>query len=142
MTGNRSDVEFIQSRSLADRSNRKGKGLNLADQQMVLLLDDDDPTSREARVSRWNTLVRVTLPSMAKPNLWPISLDHCFMRVCLDTALGGPWHLSVKRPAIKYLTDDQLEAAIAVGEGLVARPQMLAALNSASIAWRKATKSR
>ncbi len=109
---------------------------------MALFPDDSAPASRKELVSRWNTLVRVTLPDMASPNHWPIFLDHCFMRVCLDTALGGPWHLSVKRPAIKYLTDDQLEAAIAVGEGLVARPQMLAALNSASIAWRKATKSR
>ena len=108
---------------------------------MALFPDDSAPASRKELVSRWNTLVRVTLPDMASPNHWPIFLDHCFMRVCLDTALGGPWHLSVKRPAIRHLTDDQLEAAIAIGESVVARPHTLDALNKASIAGRRASKS-
>jgi hypothetical protein len=92
---------------------------------------------REALVVRWTTLVRETLPAMAQRCRWPILHDHCFMRVCLDTALGGPWHSFVKRPAIRHLTDAQLAAAIAVAEGLVQAPKSLDALNQQSISWRQ-----
>ncbi len=74
---------------------------------------------------------------MAETCSWPISLDHCFMRVCLDTALGAPWHLIVRRPAIRHLTSEQLAAAITVAEGVVRAPETLEALNRQSIGWRK-----
>ncbi len=109
---------------------------------MDLLFGDHEQMPRTKLVNRWNELMRAILPLTAKSNHWPISLDHCFMRVCLDTALAGPWHLVVKRPAIRHLTDDQLRAAITVGEGLLVRPEMLEALNTQSIAWRKAVRTR
>jgi hypothetical protein len=112
----------------------------VTNQQMTMLFDDEVATLRAKRMHHWNSFVRTTLPSLAKANNWPISRDHCFMRVCLDTALAGPWHLSVKRPAIRHLSDDELEAAIRVAESIVAKPETLAALNKQSLAWRKATK--
>jgi hypothetical protein len=63
------------------------------------------------------------------------------MRVCLDTAMAGPWYLTVKRPAIRHLTDQQLSLAIDVAETLLFRPRVLHTLNKQSIEWRKATKT-
>ncbi len=60
------------------------------------------------------------------------------MRVCLDTALGAPWHTVVHRPAIKHISDGQLIAAISVARSLVEAPQTLRLLNSQSIRWRAA----
>lgn len=90
-------------------------------------------------VAQWTGLVRHTLPNMAARCGWPISHDHCFMRVCLDAALGAPWHALVRRPAIRHLTDAQLSAAIAVAEGLLQAPEALHALNRQSIIWRQST---
>ncbi len=108
--------------------------------QMLLPLTDDDADTRAALVARWMTIVRDVLPTMAKRCDWPISQDHCFMRVCLDTALGAPWHTLVKRPAIRHLSDAQLSAAIAVAEAIVHAPETLDDLNLQSIRWRKAQR--
>ena len=70
---------------------------------------------------------------MAREHRWPIRLDHCFMRVCLDTSLGARWDTLVRRPAIRHLTDAQLEAAIAVAERIVSDPDSLSSLNKASL---------
>lgn len=103
---------------------------------------DDAPESgragRAARIARWLHLTRERLPAAAAVHRWPIRLDHCFMRVCLDHALGGRWDRMVRRPAIRHLSDDQLEAAIACAERLLHRPDTLPALNRASLALRRA----
>lgn len=95
-------------------------------------------TERERLVAHWLDLTRTTLPGMAAMHRWPIRFDHCFMRVCLDNALGRPWHEAVRRPAVRQLELDQLRAAIQVAEGIVACPATLPALNAASLAWRRA----
>jgi hypothetical protein len=111
--------------------------------QISLPFADDPAGSRATLVARWSALVKNTLPQMSAQHQWPISNDHCFMRVCLDAAIGQPWHLAVKRPAIRNLSDEQLIGAIAVAESLVYSPQTLDALNRQSIAWRNsAGKSR
>ena len=92
--------------------------------------------AREAAVARWLHLVRVALPALATAHRWPIRLDHCLMRVCLDHAIGAPWHERVQRPAIRHLDDAQLGAAIAVAERIAADPALLPALNRASLAMR------
>ena len=73
---------------------------------------------------------------MAIAHRWPIRHDHCFMRVCLDAALGVRWDRVVRRPAIRHLTDAQLAAAVAVAERIVADPAALPALNAASLRLR------
>ena len=108
--------------------------------QTVFSFTEKSVNPREILVGRWLDLARNTLPAMATQNRWPISADHCFMRVCLDTAIGQPWHLMVKRPAIRHLTDQQLLAAIRVAEGVVLAPQTLDALNRQSVAWREKTR--
>ena len=53
----------------------------------------------EDQRARWLDLTRVTLPALAAVHHWPIRLDHCFMRVLLDNAVGGVWHHVIPRPA-------------------------------------------
>ena len=64
---------------------------------------------------------------------WPIQADHCFMRVCLDTALGARWDTLVARPAIRHLTNAQLQAAIAQAQAIIDNPNLLPALNQQSL---------
>jgi hypothetical protein len=105
--------------------------------QALLIDSTQDLERRLALNATWLTLVKETLPNMAKANEWPISLDHCFMRVCLDTALDAPWHTVVKRPAIRNLSDDQIHKAICIAQSLVASPTLLLELNENSIRGRR-----
>jgi len=105
--------------------------------QIPLPVMADDISRRDLLIARWMTLVGDILPAMAKRCHWPISQDHCFMRVCLDTLFGAPWHAVVRRPAVRNLSDAQLGAAISIAEDLVRAPETLAALNRQSILWRR-----
>lgn len=91
---------------------------------------------RAALLYRWLALTRTVLPGMAGPQRWPIRLDHCFMRVCLDAALGRRWDDVVRRPAVRNLTNVQLAAAIGVAERIAAEPALLPGLNVASLRMR------
>jgi hypothetical protein len=93
--------------------------------------------TRLALNSSWLNLMKETLPSMANEHHWPISIDHCFMRVCLDTALGAPWHALVRLPAIRHLTNDQMSKAIGVAQSIISSPELLHALNQNSIQARR-----
>jgi hypothetical protein len=106
-------------------------------QQIRLLFLDNGINPREMLIVGWLDLARKTLPTMAAQNRRPISNDHCFIRVCLDTAIGQPWYLVVRRPVIRNLIDQKLLAAINVAESIVALPHRLDALNRQSIAWCK-----
>lgn len=97
---------------------------------------------RAALVARWLQLMREVLPGMAAHHRWPVRLDHCFMRICLDAVVGGPWHEVIDRPAIRHATPGQLAAAIAVAERMVADPDLLPVLNSASLAGRRRASAR
>ena len=94
------------------------------------------PPHRTTLEARWLALTREVLPGMAAAEGWPIRLDHCFMRVCLDAAIGGPWHEAVRRPAIRHLPAPQLAAAVAIAERIRAKPALLPALNRQSLRWR------
>ena len=100
------------------------------------LLAGTEGTSRDLLLSRWLTLTRHTLPEMAGEQDWPIRLDHCFMRVCLDTALGRRWDTVVRRPAIRHMTEAELARAVAVAELVVRDPGRLPQLNAQSLAMR------
>lgn len=91
---------------------------------------------RDALLDRWNDLMRRVLPGMAAAEGWPIRLDHCFMRVCLDTAFGRPWHEVVRRPAVRHMTEAELARAVAVAERIAASPSLLPALNAESLRLR------
>lgn len=93
-------------------------------------------TERDRQLARWLDLTRRVLPGMALEHAWPISLDHCFMRVCLDAAVGRPWHEVIRRPAIRHMTDAQLGRAVAVAERVAADPAALPGLNRDSLRLR------
>ncbi len=73
---------------------------------------------------------------MAAQHRWPIRFDHCFMRVCLDDAIGAQWNTVVRSPAIRHLTDEQLAHAIGTAERIAANPALLLPLNDASLRMR------
>ena len=98
--------------------------------------------TREQLAARWLDLTRRVLPGMATTESWPIRFDHCFMRVCLDHAMGQPWHERVRRPAIRHLDDDALRRAVAVAERIATDPALLPGLNAQSLAWRRASRHR
>jgi hypothetical protein len=107
------------------------------DTNLQLDLQLKTPAARSLLLERWRVLMIEMLPSMANARGWPISQNHCFMRVCLDTSFGVPWHSVVKRPASRHMTNDQLRAAIAVAEQIVENPPLLVQLNYSSIMRRK-----
>ena len=85
----------------------------------------------------WRDLVERRLPEAARDRRdWPVRLDHCFARILLDHACGGPWRDHVRSPAHANLPADRLEAAIALGEAVLAGEADLHALNRRSLAWR------
>jgi hypothetical protein len=45
---------------------------------------DRNPPDRARLEADWLTLTRQTLPTLAKARRWPVSADHCFMRILLD----------------------------------------------------------
>ena len=90
----------------------------------------------QALVARWLDLTRRQLPHAAAEHRWPIRLDHCFMRVCLDAAYGRPWHDVVARPAIRHASDAGLARAVAIAESVLAHPHTLPALNAESLRLR------
>ena len=104
-------------------------------------IERERSVDRDALVARWTKLTRDVLPGMAAAERWPIHLDHCFMRVCLDAALGAPWTSAVARPAIRTMNDRQLAQAVAVAEGIAAAPETLDALNRRSVAARRPRRS-
>ena len=104
--------------------------------------DDSGPASAHATlVDRWLVLTRTVLPALAAERRWPIRLDHCFMRVCLDAALGVRWDTVVRRPAIRHLSDAQLRRAVAQAEAIIAEPDLLLRLNADSLRLRDRARS-
>lgn len=76
------------------------------------------------------------LPGIARREGWPIQLDHCFMRVCLDIAVGQRWDDVVQRPATRNLTPGQLARAVGTAEAIVRNPASLPGLNDRSLQMR------
>ncbi len=81
------------------------------------------------------------LVARAAAERWPISADHCFLRIAYDTATGAKWDTVYPRPGYASLPVDRLATAIAVLDRIEAegRPA-LDALNAASLAFRRAAR--
>ena len=67
---------------------------------------------RPARVAEWKRLTEQVLPALAKQHRWPLRLDHCFKRVCLDFAFGDAWFRHLPRPAERNIGEELLQRAI------------------------------
>ena len=86
--------------------------------------------------ARWLALTREDMPAAADARGWPVRFDHCFQRILLDHAAGGPWRETIPAPAYRNATDAQLKAAVELGEEALSGEADLAALNRRSLAWR------
>ena len=75
--------------------------------------------TRSEVYARYRQLVDDELPRRAREGRWVVTADHCFGRILLDHAVGGRWYDVLDRrrsPASAQLDDDQLAAAVALGE--------------------------
>ncbi|WP_426163476.1 hypothetical protein [Sandarakinorhabdus sp. DWP1-3-1] len=95
----------------------------------------DDPARRALKAVLDRHVA--ALVANAPPD-WPISADHCFLRVAYDNAMGDRWDRLVQRPAWRHLPVDRLAAAVDIlariaTEGL----PLLAALNTTSLDYRR-----
>ena len=90
--------------------------------------------------ARYRELVLRDLPRRAVDGRWVVRADHCFGRIVLDHTVGGCWYDVLDRrrgPAFTQLSDDQLRAAIALAERIVADGDpLLRRLNDQSLRWR------
>lgn len=92
--------------------------------------------SRENLVDRWFALTRERMPGLAEQRGWPVRLDHCFMRILLDNALGAKWNDEIPAPAYSNAPPEVLERAIGLGEAVISGDEDLAELNRNSLGWR------
>ncbi len=98
---------------------------------------DRDPLVRAHLEAEWLTLTRQTLPALAQARLWPVSADHCFMRILLDAVHEGRWDTVVQgRPAYKHIELERLVGAVMLAKSVVANETDLWVLNAQSLAWR------
>jgi hypothetical protein len=96
-----------------------------------------DPTERAKLETEWLTLTQATLPALAKTHRWPVSADHCFMRILLDAVHKARWDSVVtRRPAYMHIGKAQLIAATALGQQAAVGEADLWALNARSLRWR------
>jgi O-6-methylguanine DNA methyltransferase len=91
--------------------------------------------------ARWTELYSNTLPSLARARdpaqpKWSVTLDHCFARIILDNTVGegqDQWDKRLKKPAVKNMSDEQLLAAIELGEKIRKGDVDLVALDMQSL---------
>jgi hypothetical protein len=96
--------------------------------------------TRDELYARYRELVDDELPRRAREGRWVVTADHCFGRILLDHAVGGRWYDVLDRrrsPASAQLDDDQLAAAVALAERVLAEGDpLLRELDARSLAWR------
>jgi len=95
--------------------------------------------SRAELEMEYKELFNVTLPGIAKSDHWPIRLNHCLMRVALDTYWQCCWYdrLDQKKGALKSMTVPQIENVIVVGEKMGTEGKSyVSGLNRQSLSYR------
>lgn len=87
---------------------------------------------------RLRQLANTDFPAAARSGDYPVRFNHCFLRIVYDNLFGGKWQeaLSNGKPAIHQLTEEQLTAAIELGERLIDDPAHCRLLNERSLRWR------
>jgi hypothetical protein len=103
--------------------------------------DLGDPPHSPA-VERYLHLTRRVMPDLARSQAqsgaqsWPVSRDHCFQRIVLDTLCGGVWYDHIARPAYRQMTYDFATRAAHLCEQIIAGHADLTELNRQSLLWR------
>ena len=77
------------------------------------------------------------LVASAAPD-WPVSANHCFLRIAYDNAVEARWDTVVARPAWRHLPLDTLAAAVVILDRIrtEGRPTLVR-LNAASLGHRR-----
>lgn len=83
------------------------------------------PHRDQERIARFKHLTERLLPARARQDHWPIRLDHCFKRICLDHAFGDVWYHHLKKPAERHLNGPALGRALLCAEDLLAGDRAL-----------------
>ncbi len=97
----------------------------------------ENTAERAQNIARWKQLTEATLPALAREHRWPLRLDHCFKRVCLDWAFGDVWYRHLRKPAERHLDGEPLERALRCAEELAREGlPLLRERNTASLLWR------
>ena len=93
--------------------------------------------ARGEAVARFKHLTETVLPQLAREARWPLRLDHCFKRVCLDHAFQDVWYRHLKKPAEKHINGEALDRALRCAEEIAeeGRP-LLDIRNRESLAYR------
>ena len=71
-----------------------------------------------AQIARFKHLTETVLPALARENHWPIRLDHCFKRICLDHAFSDVWYHHLPKPAERHIVGEPLLRALTCAEDL------------------------
>ena len=102
--------------------------------------------TRADLLARYRELVLGELPRRARAEHWVVREDHCFGRIVLDHAGGGRWYDVLDRrrsPAFAQLDDEQLAAAVALAERILAEGDpLLRELDARSLRWRGMRQKR
>ena len=82
-------------------------------------------------------LTKKVLPQLARgdEHNWPVSEDHCFQRIVLDTICGGVWYDHLN------LTNDQARRAVKLCQEIAEGQADLHKLNQQSLVWRGKIKN-
>ncbi|GAA3761426.1 hypothetical protein [Terriglobus aquaticus] len=93
--------------------------------------------NRDEQIARWKLLTEHLLPHRAREQHWPLRLDHCFKRVCLDYAFQDVWYNHLQKPAERHITGDALARALECAEALLSDDAtLLRRRNEDSLRWR------
>ena len=90
--------------------------------------------------TRYLDLTQVVLPSLGRTRGWPVTEDHCFMRIVLDHVFGDRWynHLDRRLRAYKQLNNTKLAQAVSIAEKMShADNETIEKMNAQSLAWRE-----
>ena len=80
----------------------------------------DAASDHEQQLARFKHLTEVALPEAAREHQWPIRLDHCFKRICLDAAFHDVWYNHLRKPAERHISGEPLARALACAEAILA----------------------
>ena len=102
-----------------------------------------DPTNNMESDLRkkYLNLVNVILPEVGKEKHFPITFNHCFVRIILDNLFGDCWYRyldsSSRVPAYKQLDINKLSKAITIAESIATgNINYIIELNKNSLRWR------
>lgn len=106
---------------------------------MYLLKIVDVKNQLEEKKARLKELANVEFPAIARAENYPITQNHCFLRVVYDHLFQDKWQriLSNKKPAIHQLSAGQLDAAIAIGDEMLKSRILVERLNEESLKFRE-----